>query len=102
MKTGQLKAKFGYFAILGLVVMALLVWFPSGEVVAQCAMCRATVENNANNGDTKLAAGLNNGILYLMSVPYLMLGLIAYLWFDRSKKNKHAKQARKIRSASHN
>ena len=37
---------------------------------AQCAMCKAVVEANLEAGGTK-GAGLNDGILFLMSMPYL-------------------------------
>jgi hypothetical protein len=52
---------------------------------AQCAMCRATLENNVSNGDTGIAAGINFGILYLFFTPYLAIGVIAYLWYRTSK-----------------
>jgi prolipoprotein diacylglyceryltransferase len=54
--------------------------------LAQCAMCKATVEN-AENSDT-FASGLNAGILYLMSIPYILFGVIAFMWYRNSKKNK--------------
>ena len=55
---------------------------------AQCAMCRASVENNVSNGETSIGAGLNNGILYLVVMPYLMAGIIGFLWYRASKKKK--------------
>ncbi|MDA0314190.1 MAG: hypothetical protein O2829_05910 [Bacteroidetes bacterium] len=61
---------------------------------AQCAMCRASVENNVSNGDTSIGAGLNNGILYLVVMPYLMAGIIGYLWYRNSKKKKAKFQPR--------
>ena len=48
---------------------------------AQCAMCKAVVETNLNAGDTK-GAGLNDGILFLMAIPYFLIftfGLFYYL-----------------------
>ena len=54
---------------------------------AQCAMCRASVASNASNGDTALAGSLNSGILYLFFTPYLLIGIIAALWFYNSKRN---------------
>lgn len=51
----------------------------------QCAMCKATAESNADNGGT-LAEGLNEGILYLMAFPYLILGAIAFAWWRHDKK----------------
>jgi hypothetical protein len=55
---------------------------------AQCAMCRASVENNVSNGDTSIGAGLNSGILYLFVMPYLMAAVIGYFWYKSAKKKK--------------
>ncbi|MDG1278393.1 MAG: hypothetical protein P8O16_14005 [Algoriphagus sp.] len=55
---------------------------------AQCAMCRASVENNVSNGDTSIGAGLNNGILYLFIMPYLMAAVIGFFWYRAAKKKK--------------
>jgi hypothetical protein len=57
-------------------------------------MCRASVENNVSNGETSIGAGLNNGILYLVVMPYLMAGIIGYLWYRASKKKKAKLQSR--------
>ncbi len=54
---------------------------------AQCAMCRATLENNISNGETGIAAGINTGILYLFFAPYILAGVIAYFWYKNSKEN---------------
>jgi hypothetical protein len=54
---------------------------------AQCAMCRATLENNLSNGNIGIAAGINFGILYLFMAPYTAIALIAYFWYRTSKKN---------------
>ncbi len=59
---------------------------------AQCAMCRASVENNVSNGDTSIGAGLNSGILYLFIMPYLMAAVIGFFWY-RAAKRKKAKLA---------
>lgn len=55
---------------------------------AQCAMCRASVENNVSNGETTIGAGLNAGILYLFVMPYLMAMVIGILWYRAAKKKK--------------
>jgi hypothetical protein len=55
------------------------------DVSAQCAMCRSTLENNYSNGDPGIAAGINTGILYLLSMPYLAILIIGYLWYKTSK-----------------
>lgn len=54
---------------------------------AQCAMCRTQVVNNVSHGETSLAAGLNFGILYLFFTPYVLIGVVVFLWFKYSKRN---------------
>jgi len=53
---------------------------------AQCAMCKAVLESNMENGGTA-AAGINNGILYLMFIPYLLIGIVGYFIYCHFKKN---------------
>jgi hypothetical protein len=54
---------------------------------AQCAMCRATLENNFSNGKPGIASGLNVGILYLLIMPYLAATVLGYFWYKSSKAN---------------
>lgn len=61
---------------------------------AQCAMCRATLENNLSNGDIGIGASLNFGILYLFVMPYLAVGLVGFLWYRNSKANAKREQIR--------
>ena len=43
---------------------------------AQCAMCRAVLES----GDDQAAAeGINDGIVFLMSIPYILVAVIGYI-----------------------
>ena len=67
--------------ILTLSVLALV----TTDTLAQCAMCRSTLENNYSNGNPGIAAGINTGILYLLSMPYLAVLVIGYLWYKSSK-----------------
>ncbi|MCR9016373.1 hypothetical protein [Aquiflexum gelatinilyticum] len=55
---------------------------------AQCAMCRAGIENNVSNGETTIGAGLNMGILYLLIMPYTLAVVLGYLWYRNAKKRK--------------
>jgi hypothetical protein len=54
---------------------------------AQCAMCRTQLENNVSNGEAGIAAGINTGILYLLSMPYLIVLVLGYFWYKTSRKN---------------
>ena len=48
---------------------------------AQCVMCKAVAEDSAAAGG--LGEGLNRGILYLMAVPYVLLGALGYIFFRK-------------------
>jgi hypothetical protein len=52
-------------------------------IVAQCAMCTKT----ASQLGEKPALGLNNGILYLMFTPFVIMGIIAYRWWKSQPKS---------------
>ena len=54
---------------------------------AQCAMCKTTAESDLKTGGS-IATGLNTGILYLMTIPYIILILGGYFFF---RKQIHAK-----------
>jgi len=79
---------------LKIILFLLLAWiFLPQDLMAQCAMCRASVENNVSNGDIGIAAGLNTGILYLFVAPYLVIGTVAFFWYRNSKKNRARKNS---------
>lgn len=71
----------------------MLILSMSAVATAQCAMCRTQLENNVSNGDPGIAAGINTGILYLLSMPYLSILVIGYFWYKSSKKNANTKGA---------
>jgi len=54
---------------------------------AQCAMCRAVLESGE---DQSAAEGINDGIMFLMAVPYILvavIGFFVYKTFNNSKKS---------------
>jgi len=51
---------------------------------AQCAMCRAVLESEEGQN---IAKGINNGIVYLMIIPYILIGGLGYFVY-RKLKNK--------------
>ena len=54
---------------------------------AQCAMCKSVVESNIDGGSA-IGSGLNDGILYLMAMPYLALAIVAFAWMRYNKRHK--------------
>lgn len=73
--------------ILTLIFLVVAFYFLPVDVEAQCAMCRGSLESSVSQGNTNFAAGINKGILYLLAMPYLIMGTIAYLWYRSSKAN---------------
>ena len=63
----------------------LIFVFSNIKSYSQCAMCKAVVESNLNSG-SKIGSGLNDGILYLMSVPYLAMLFFGLFWYYKNKR----------------
>jgi len=80
-----------YKRLFFLVLFVLLVQL---DAEAQCAMCRTTVESTVSNGRSNIATGLNTGILYLLTAPYLLVGAVAWLWFRQSKQEQKERIAK--------
>lgn len=54
-------------------------------VNAQCAMCRAALESE---GDMAKGEAVNDGIVYLMAIPYLLVAIVGfYIYKTRFKKD---------------
>ncbi|MEL4308589.1 hypothetical protein JMA43_10855 [Joostella sp. CR20] len=64
-----------------LLVTLVLVCLPD-LLHAQCAMCRAVLETGENQ---EVAEGINNGIMYLMAVPYVLIAVLGFFIFKRMK-----------------
>tara|TARA_B110000285_G_scaffold101822_1_gene115876 strand:+ start:472 stop:684 length:213 start_codon:yes stop_codon:yes gene_type:complete len=60
-----------------------LFFLGSVDVEAQCAMCRAVLESEEGQ---QTAKGINNGIVYLMAIPYVLVGAVGIAVFRMLKK----------------
>jgi hypothetical protein len=67
--------------ILHLVIFCLL---PIASK-AQCAMCRAALESEDNGVK---AEAVNDGIVYLMAIPYVLVGILGYAIYKMRYANK--------------
>lgn len=56
-------------------LFSILIFLFSIETKAQCAMCRAVLESE--EGGVK-AEAINDGIVYLMAIPYVLVGIVGY------------------------
>lgn len=68
-----------------LVLVAVMIILSSDTLLAQCPMCRMSAESNLENGGSS-GKGLNAGILYMLSAPYLIVAAVAYIWWKNRKK----------------
>ncbi|WP_250435172.1 hypothetical protein [Hanstruepera flava] len=71
-----------------LLFIVFIVFLFSTPAEAQCAMCRAVLESEEGQG---VAKGINDGIIYLMAVPYILiggLGFLIYKKFNKAKKGR--------------
>lgn len=67
------------------ILFFLYSFFYTLSTNAQCAMCRAAIESE---GDTAKAQAVNDGIVYLMAIPYLLVAAIGYAVYRMYSKKK--------------
>ena len=53
------------------------------ETNAQCAMCRAVLESEEGQVAAK---GINDGIVYLMAIPYILVFGLFYIIYRKFNK----------------
>ncbi|WP_409769248.1 hypothetical protein [Thermaurantimonas sp.] len=76
-------------AVLQLVFFSISLLLFMVEIHAQCAMCKAVAESSSGNVAAK---NLNFGILFLMSIPYLLVSVIAYAMYHHYKSSRKSAQ----------
>lgn len=69
---------------LALIICLLIVLFAI-DASGQCPMCRAAAETNLAQGGTE-GKGLNKGILYMLTIPYLLISTIGFIYWRNKKK----------------
>jgi uncharacterized membrane protein len=52
-------------------------------------MCRAVLENEEGQ---ETAKGINNGIVYLMIIPYILIGVVGYFIYKNKRKSATTKK----------
>lgn len=77
-----------HFILKTVILGCFLILIHSSGVMAQCAMCKASVETNVNVDGIGLAAKLNAGILYLFVTPYLLAVIIGIMWYRKSREQR--------------
>lgn len=75
--------KLKFKSIKQIVLCMILFLLFSANSFAQCAMCRAALTGDENKTE---AAAINDGIVYLMVIPYVLVGAIGYYIYRMKKK----------------
>jgi hypothetical protein len=68
-------------------IFVILILFFGISSYSQCAMCRAALESE---GNTVKAEAVNDGIVYLMAIPYILVGIagiFVYRMYSKKKTN---------------
>ncbi|QNK77298.1 hypothetical protein [Winogradskyella undariae] len=63
--------------------LSLITFFFFIAANAQCAMCRAVLESGE---DQSAAEGINDGIVFLMAVPYILVATIGFIIYRKYNK----------------
>ncbi len=71
-----MKNNFPFFIILIFLISFI-------DINAQCSMCRAVLQSEEAK---ETAKGINNGILYLMAIPYILIALVGWKVIQILKK----------------
>ncbi|MCB0482013.1 MAG: hypothetical protein KDC83_11315 [Flavobacteriales bacterium] len=53
------------------------------EATSQCSMCRLMAESSYQGG-SEIGRGINDGISYIMGIPYLLLLIGGYVLFKKN------------------
>lgn len=64
-----------------ILLLFVVIW----DSASQCSMCRAVLETEADQGQ---AEAINDGIVYLMAFPYILVfGVLYFVYRSFKKKN---------------
>jgi hypothetical protein len=80
-----------------ILLFCLFSSFSFNTISAQCPMCRMSAEADLKNGGSN-AKGLNTGIVYMLVIPYILLGTFGYLWYKERKRIGEAEQISDLRA----
>ena len=75
------------------ILFLLFTFYFSVNMNAQCAMCRAVLESEESQST---AEGINDGIMFLMAVPYILVGTIGFFIYRKYNKPQKSKSTDEI------
>lgn len=75
------------FVVLSLIISCLLL-LNTSDTLAQCAMCKSNIEMAREGGGTDVGNTLNNGIMYLLVLPYAIAAVFGFIYYKKYKEKK--------------
>lgn len=73
------------FSLKKIFFLLLASCFFSLSAKAQCAMCRASLESS---GDKNKVEAVNDGIVFLMAIPYVLVAVIGFVVYSMYYKKR--------------
>ncbi|MGB0885463.1 MAG: hypothetical protein ACPGVH_05600 [Chitinophagales bacterium] len=55
------------------------------SLLAQCATCKAAAETSLEDGNTTIASGINLGVIYMLSILFIIFGSFVFLVWKHRK-----------------
>jgi flagellar basal body-associated protein FliL len=77
--------------LLAISLLIVLVIF-SATLFAQCPMCGEAARTSLKEGNNT-AKGLNDGIVYLLAGPYILLAAGGFIWWNHRRKVRRMNQS---------
>ncbi len=72
--------------VLGFLLFALALTTAPRDSSAQCPMCKTSLEANRKDNQKAVGQGLNKGILYLLAMPFILVGTVGGLYWHRQRR----------------
>ncbi|MCE2786490.1 MAG: hypothetical protein ACK5FU_06625 [Bacteroidota bacterium] len=77
-------------AIIIITILSMILL--SQDLLAQCPMCKTALSSARDNGSS-VGSSLNNGILYLLALPYTIAAIFGIIWYRNARIQKRKKLA---------
>lgn len=75
--------------ILKRAIILVFLMLAVSSVWAQCPMCKTALESARDNGSA-VGSSLNNGILYLLALPYSVAMVFGIMWYRKTRQKQNA------------
>ncbi|MBM3936569.1 MAG: hypothetical protein FJ343_05400 [Sphingomonadales bacterium] len=58
-------------------------------------MCKTSLESNRKDSEQAVGQGINKGILYLLAMPFLLVGTVGGLYWHRQRRFEEVEERRR-------